>query len=122
MIERKKRIMAMQKTDSNLFDGQWELCSYSTSTGVKNPSQKDIGSKNYVKLTPGNRYNLTRTDTASFYMLAFAYKEDKSFSRYLGAKSVMPAVYVLNSDEYYMTFYLWDRTTPLENLRIELAE
>lgn len=122
MTERKKRIMMMQKTDSNLFDGQWELCYYSTTTGEKIPSSNNIGSKNYIKMTPGNRYNFTKTDTTSFYMLAFAYKEDKSFSRYLGAKTSTPAVYSLNSDEYYMTFYLYDRKTPLENLRIELAE
>ena len=86
------------------------------------PSQNDIGSKNHIKLTPGKRYNFTRTDTTSFYMLAMAYKADKSFSRYLGARSIMPTNYDLNSDEHYITFYLYGRKTPLENLRIELAE
>lgn len=113
--------MATQNHDSNLFDGQWELGSINTTTGQPVHSSNDIRSKNFVKVKPGSRVQFTRTDTTSFYMLTIAYKQDKSFSRYMGAKSVTPAYYVMNDDEYYIMFYLYSRTTPLENLKIELV-
>ena len=111
----------MQNHDSNLFDGQWELGSLNLTTGEKANSGNDIRSKNFVKVKPGSRVGFTRTDTTSLYMLTVAYKQDKSFSRYMGAKSSMPAYYIMNADEYYIMFYLYNRITPLENLKIELT-
>ena len=105
----------------NKFDGEWEIGAISTTTGQNSLDSNSIRTKNMISVAPGEKYTISRSDTTSFYMLPFAYKKDGSFSRYLGAKSVTPIILSMDDDEYYLKFYLYQRTAPFENCQIELG-
>lgn len=107
-------------TGKNLFDGEWEFGTWNTNTGNKGNSSSDLRCKNLIA-APSGVINFSRTDTSvSFYALFIAYKKDKSYSRYLGARSNNASI-TLAADEGYFTFFLYARTTPLENAMFELT-
>lgn len=108
------------RTGKNLFDGEWELGAINVNTGAYVDSTTSIRFKNLCPLHPGTTFNLSHESTST-YILIVAYKHDKSYSRYIGAESRGSFNITLNADEYYISVYWYNSTTPLANCQIEVG-
>ena len=55
-------------------------------------------------------------------MFGFTYKRDGAFSRYVGMRSVSPALITINEDERYFAFYQYNDTEVPDGLRLEYGQ
>lgn len=106
--------------NDNLFDEVWELGVINTTNGENAASTTSIRTKNFIPLKGGTTYNFSWA-TQSLYMLIFAYKSDKSFSRYISAITANPSNITLTENEEFVRFYTYNNTVEPANMKIEVG-
>ena len=87
----------------NLWDEEWELGTYRSSSGEPSSSNSNIRSKStsYISVTPNTTYYFY---TNGYTMNVYQYASDKS---YIGYFSVANESRQVNVNCYYLRFYIW---------------
>lgn len=83
----------------NVWDEEWEVGNYDSTTGQKNPVSNQIRSKNYIPVLPNTTYYFnTGTNSRILY-----YKLDKT---YISSELKNSATFTTPADCYFVNFHL----------------
>lgn len=88
----------------NLWDEEWELGSYNTTTGQKQTSSNSIRCSNYIRIEGNTTYYCTKGTTAASSNFALFFYDE--YLNYLGVQYKGIETFTSPANAKYMTFYM----------------
>ena len=114
-------VIQIVETGKNLFDGELELGTYLTTTGVKYNTTDTYRNANYVSINPNTTYTFSIDGTSQRYVLYF-YDKNKTFLNY--NSSLSNGTFMTPDKAYYVNFrcFTVDFTSNYAELKVQLEK
>lgn len=94
----------VEQSGVNVWDEEWEIGAYDSSTGEKYTSNVQVRAKNYIPVLPSTTYYANCSNNTSAYFKLLFYDSEKNYIDTVS--SLRNNTFTTPSNAHYMTFYM----------------